>query len=68
VRELPFTTTSDRWAKASSAIYFAHVAFLMLGERIGVAGGMTLFAFVLVLSALASWPLIALSRRLRFVL
>ena len=68
VRKLPFVTANDRWAKASSAIYFSHVAFLLLGERLGIAQGMPLFAFVLMLSALASWPLIALSRRLRIVL
>jgi surface polysaccharide O-acyltransferase-like enzyme len=68
VRSLPFTTANDRWAKASSAIYFTHVAFLLLGERMGIASGLPLFAFVLALSALSSWPLIALSRRLRFIL
>lgn len=68
VRRLPFVTASDRWSKASSAIYFTHVGFLLLGERLGIASGLPLFGFVLGLSALASWPLIALSRRLRFVL
>ncbi len=68
VRKLRFAAASDRWAKASSALYFSHVAFLLLGQRLGIAPGMSLFAFVLALSALAAWPLIALSRRLRMVL
>ncbi len=62
---LPFRTSSDRYAKASAAIYFSHLGFMLLGERIGLLPGLQLFAFVLLLSGLACWPLIAVSRRFR---